>query len=238
MADRPLVTTPVRTRVKICGVMRRADALAVERAGADYLGVILSEGFSRSVASAVAADLLEGIRTMRVAVMVDAEPATAEAAARAIGAGVIQLHGEEPPRVLAELRSRGPWKLWKAVRARAVGDIELAVERYADYADGILVEGWKEGVVGGGGVRLELGSEGVRDLIPERLDFILAGGLDPDTVGDAVTAFRPHVVDVSSGVEWARGEKDPLLVARFIEAARQEVAPVVGNESSSERAAR
>ena len=124
-----------------------------------------------------------------------------------VGAGVIQLHGEEPPSVLAELRSRGPWKLWKAVRARAVEDIERAVERYADYADGILVEGWKEGVVGGGGARLDLGSEGVRDLIPERLDFILAGGLDPDTVGDAVKAFRPHVVDVSSGVERTRAKR-------------------------------
>ena len=70
MAERP----QVRTRVKICGVMRREDALAVDRAGADYLGVILSEGFSRSVASAVAADLVEDVRPIRVAVMVGAEP--------------------------------------------------------------------------------------------------------------------------------------------------------------------
>jgi phosphoribosylanthranilate isomerase len=218
--------------------MRREDALAVDRAGADYLGVILSGGFSRSVAPETAASLVEDVRPIRVAVLVGAEPAPAEAAARAIGAGVIQLHGEEAPSVLAELRSRGPWKLWKAVRARDVDDIQRAVDRYADYADGILVEGWKEGVVGGGGARLDLGSEGVRDLIPERLDFILAGGLDPDTVGDAVTAFRPHVVDVSSGVERAKGEKDPALVVRFVEAARHPAAPPVGAESSAEETAR
>jgi phosphoribosylanthranilate isomerase len=234
VAERP----PVRTRVKICGVMRREDALAVDRAGADYLGVILSGGFSRSVAPEAAASLVDDIRPIRVAVLVGEDPATAEASARAIGAGVIQLHGEEAPSVLAELRSRGAWKLWKAVRARGVDDIERAVERYADHADGILVEGWKEGVVGGGGARLDLDPGRVSELIPERLDFILAGGLDSDTVGDAVTAFRPHVVDVSSGVERAKGEKDPLLVTRFVEAARRPAAPAVGVETSSEEVAR
>jgi len=209
-----------RPRVKICGVTRREDALAVERAGADYLGVILSAGFSRSVDPAVATALVEGIQPITVAVLVGEEPVAAEAAARALGAGVIQLHGEEPPSVLAEMRTRGPWKLWKAVRARAVEDVERAVERYADVADGILVEGWKDGVVGGGGARLSLDPDRVRELIPEQLDFILAGGLVPDTVAHAVTAFRPHVVDVSSGVECAKGKKDPRLVARFVEAAR------------------
>jgi phosphoribosylanthranilate isomerase len=207
-------------RVKICGVMRREDALAVDRAGADYVGVILSAGFSRSVAPRRAAAMVEGIRPITVAVLVEEDAAAAEAAARWIGAGVIQLHGEEPPSVLADIRTRGSWKLWKAVRARATEDVERAVERYADVADGILVEGWKEGVVGGGSARLDLDPERVRALIPEHLDFILAGGLDADSVADAVAAFRPEVVDVSSGVERTRGDKDHALVERFVEAAR------------------
>jgi phosphoribosylanthranilate isomerase len=207
--------------VKVCGVTRREDALAVDEAGADYLGVILSAGFSRSVDPADVAALVEGVRPIRVAVLVGEESRAAEAAARALGAGVIQLHGEEAPDVLADIRTRGSWKLWKAVRARALEDVERAVERYADVADGILVEGWKEGVVGGGGVRLDLEPGHVRELIPEHLDFILAGGLSPETVADAVIAFRPDVVDVSSGVECARGEKDPRLVGRFVESARR-----------------
>lgn len=221
-------------RVKICGVTRREDALAVDRAGADYLGVILSAGFSRSVAPAQASALVEGVRPITVAVLVGEEPKAAEAAARWIGAGVIQLHGEEPPSVLAEVRTRGPWKLWKAVRARELEDIERAVERYAEVADGILVEGWKEGVVGGGSARLDLDPERVRALIPEHLDFILAGGLDPATVGEAVSAFRPEVVDVSSGVERAKREKDHGLVARFVESARGAAAGLAAGGSASE----
>ena len=94
MADGP--------RVKICGVMRREDALAVERAGASYMGVILSAGFSRSVEPADGARLVEGITPIPVAVLVEPDARAAETAARAIGAGVFQLHGEEPPSVLAQ----------------------------------------------------------------------------------------------------------------------------------------
>jgi phosphoribosylanthranilate isomerase len=220
-------------RVKICGVTRREDALAVDRAGADYLGVILSAGFSRSVAPEAASAIVEGVRPITVAVLVEEEPRVAEAAARWIGAGVIQLHGEEPPSVLADIRTRGSWKLWKAVRARQLDDLERAVERYADVADGILVEGWKEGVVGGGSARLDLDPERVRALIPEHLDFILAGGLDPDTVGEAVAAFRPEVVDVSSGVERVKRKKDHELVERFVESARGAAAAAAAGGSSS-----
>jgi len=220
-------------RVKICGVTRREDALAVDRAGADYLGVILSAGFSRSVAPEVASTIVEGVRPITVAVLVEEEPKAAEAAARWIGAGVIQLHGEEPPSVLAEIRTRGPWKLWKAVRARELADLDRAVDLYADVADGILVEGWKEGVVGGGSARLELDPQKVRALIPEHLDFILAGGLDPETVGEAVAAFRPEVVDVSSGVERVKREKDRELVERFLESARGAAAALAAGGSSS-----
>jgi len=224
-------------RVKICGITRREDALAVDRTGADYLGVILSAGFSRSVEPARAGELVEGVRPIRVAVLVGEEPRAAEAAARALGAGVIQLHGEEAPSVLADIRTRGPWKLWKAVRARAAADVERAVERYADVADGILVEGWKDGVVGGAGVRLDLEPEHVRELIPEQLDFILAGGLGPDSVLESARAFRPDVVDVSSGVERTRGEKDHGLMARFVESARRAGAGATG-EPSTEGVAR
>jgi phosphoribosylanthranilate isomerase len=217
-------------RVKVCGLTRREDALAAERAGADYLGVILSPGFSRSVPLASASRLVEGMRPMTVAVLVGEEPRAAEEAARSIAAGVIQLHGEEPPAVLADIRTRGSWKLWKAVRAQSMEDVERAVDLYGDVADGILVEGWKEGVAGGGGARLTLAPDRVRDLIPEQLDFILAGGLSPDNVAEAVTGFRPDVVDVSSGVERVKGEKDHGLVERFVAVAR-EAGRLVLNES-------
>lgn len=225
-------------RVKVDGVTRREDALAVERAGADYVGFILSPGFSRSVTLPDAAALVEGIATMRVAVLVDPDLDAVQAAARAIDARVIQLHGEESPDLLAALRELGDWKLWKAVRARTSADVEEAVDRYADVADGILVEGWKEGVVGGGGVKLRVDPAVVRSLIPEEVDFILAGGLTPDSVAEAVAAFRPDVVDVSSGVERALREKDHELVARFVKNARATAIASLPEHTSAREAAR
>jgi len=211
VAERPLV--------KICGLARREDALAADRAGADYLGVVLSAGFRRSVEPARASALVEGTRALKVAVLVDEHPDAAEAAALALGAAVLQLHGDEEPSLLAALKERGPWALWRAVRARSLDDIRRTVERYHGVADGILVEGG-EGALGVGGARLELDADRVRDLLPEGLDFVLAGGLDADTVAEAVRRFEPDVVDVSSGVERERGAKDHALVEAFVLAAR------------------
>jgi phosphoribosylanthranilate isomerase len=225
-------------RVKVCGLVRREDVLIADAAGVDYLGVILSPGFGRSVRPARAAALVEGTRAPKVAVVVDATAASAEAAAAALEARVIQLHGTEEPDVLEALRHRGEWTLWKAVRAATLADVERAVERYAPVADGLLVEGRREGSLGVGGARLVLDAEQVRGLVPRGLDFVLAGGLGPDTVAEAVRRFRPDVVDVSSGVERELGVKDPSLVRAFVRAARRagersETAPAGGGPASA-----
>lgn len=227
VAERPLV--------KICGLVRHRDALAAERAGADYLGVVLSAGFRRSVEPARAAALVEGTLAPKVAVLVDESPASAAGAALALGATVLQLHGQEEPGHLEALRARGSWRLWKAVRAGSLDDVRRAVERYVDVADGILVEG-REGALGVGGSRLILDPGRVRDLIPPTLDFVLAGGLDPDTVADAARRFGPDVVDVSSGVERAPGVKDHDRVAAFVRETRS--AQARGREASTSQESR
>lgn len=209
-----------RVRVKICGLTRREDALLADQLGADYLGVVLTAGFGRSVDPEAAAALVAGTKATRVAVLVNESPDEAESRARALGAGVIQLQGEEDVSVFEALRSRGEWKLWKCVRARSSEDVERAVGRYGEVADGILVEGWKEGVVGGGGAALTARPEAVRAAISEDLDFVLAGGLRPDNVARAVALLRPDVVDVSSGIETAPRQKAPELVHAFIDAVR------------------
>ncbi|HSH74560.1 MAG TPA: phosphoribosylanthranilate isomerase [Longimicrobiales bacterium] len=209
-----------RVRVKICGLVRREDALVADRAGADYLGVILSPGFGRSVNPTDAAHIVSGTRARKVAVLVDETAEAAEAAAVTLGADVLQLHGAEDPSVLRELRARGSWRIWKAVLARSIFDVERTVERYAGLADGILVEGWKEGGPGRGGARLTLEPDRVRSSIPRSLDFVLAGGLDAETVSEAVASFGPEVVDVSSGVERSVGVKEHDVVRTFIDAAR------------------
>ncbi len=207
-------------RVKICGLTTNEDARSAERLGADLLGVVLTPGFGRSVPVGSAGGVVAGTRVPRVAVLVDPSPEDAEAAATAIDATVLQLHGDEGPELVREIRSRGAWVLWKAVRARSLADVERVVESLGPQVDGILVEGWREGVVGGAGVVVDLDPVAVRGAIPGALDLILAGGLQPTTVSDAVARFRPDVVDVSSGVESTVGRKDAGLVEAFIAAAK------------------
>ena len=149
-----------------------------------------------------------------------------EELARLAGAGVIQLHGSEPPEMVAELAAQRSWRLWKAVRAREPDDVRRTVDRYGAWVEAILVEGWLEGVVGGGGARLSRERVGsLRELVPSPLRVVLAGGLTPDNVARAVDHFHPHVVDVSSGVEVAAGWKSPDLIARFIRKARRARGP-------------
>jgi len=188
--------------------------------GADFLGVVMTSGFSRSMELQGARELVEGVRARRVAVLVDESVDEATRKAEALGAQVIQLHGHEPQQVLEALARRGTWSLWKGVRVRNVEDVVAALGKYRGLADGILLEGWKEGVVGGGGVRLEIDPERVHEHLSDAQHLILAGGLGPATVGAAVARFRPDVVDVSSGVESKVGEKDAALVGAFISAAR------------------
>ncbi len=208
-------------KVKICGLTRREDVEVAERAGADYVGVILSEGFGRSVAPTRAAELVRGVSSTPVAVLVDETPDGAEARATTIGAGVIQLHGDEAPEVVRELRRRGSWRIWKSVRVRGPDDVPRAVGLYWDLVHGLLLEGFRPGVVGGGGVRLDPDRlERALLAVPKDLAIVLAGGLNPDNVGAVVARFRPRVVDVSSGVERELGEKDAELVRRFVRSAR------------------
>ena len=209
-------------RVKICGLCRREDVSMADGVGADYLGAVLTAGFSRSVERNRVGGLMDGVEARPVAVLVDEDPRDAVSLATELGARVVQLHGEEAPSVAAAVAEAGPWDVWKAVRVRRPDDVGRAVERYGTVVDGVLLEGWKEGVVGGGGIRLqEALAHRVAAEIPSDVDFILAGGLTADTVFDAVARFGPRVVDVSSGVERAVCRKDPEQVRRFVLEARR-----------------
>lgn len=207
-------------RVKICGLMRRDDALAAAQVGADYLGVIMSEGFGRSMSGQDAAAIVEGIDVSKVAVLVDESVERSVEAGRAIGAEVLQLHGRESVETVRALRDAGGFRLWKALRARSVEDVHDTVRHYRPFVDGFLVEGWREGAIGGAGLTLEVDAAGVRAAIPDDSDFVLAGGLTPESVADAVARFRPDVVDVSSGVEREVGVKDHGRLSAFVQHAR------------------
>ena len=209
--------------IKICGITTPQDALAARELGADYLGMILSQGFPRSILPDEAVDIGLVAEAPLVAVLVDESLDEAERIAGLSGASVIQLHGDEDGDYAEELRRRGGWAIWKAVRVRDPEDVTRAVEALGASVDGLLLDGWHPDRTGGSGVSFFWeGVRVVRDRIPHDLKVIAAGGLTPGNVAEAVQALRPDIVDVSSGVELHVRLKDPKLVRAFVRNARGE----------------
>jgi phosphoribosylanthranilate isomerase len=218
----------MNVEVKICGVCSAADASLIGKLGADYVGVILAPGRSRSRSPAEAAAIYQasgGVR--RVGVFVDAGVAEVRRVADLLQLHVVQLHGAEPPELAAACRADGR-AVWKAVPVRATSDVERALEAYHGVVDALLLDGAPATAAGGAGVSFDWsGIAPLRARWPASLHLIAAGGLHAGNVIAAVTALRPEVVDVSSGVEAAIGVKSEERLRRFIAAARAGAADVV-----------
>lgn len=207
-------------RVKICGVTSAADARMVADAGADYLGMIFVSRSPRAITvddgRVIAAAVPAGIQ--RVALTVDADDELISAVSR-IGVDWIQMHGTEAPERVAEVRASTGLRVMKAVGVRDAGDLEL-IDTYAPVADQILVDAKPPkgaAVPGGHGVTFDW------RLIADRswsTPWMLAGGLAPGNVAEAVGLTNASQVDVASGTEAAPGVKDPELVRAFITAAK------------------
>lgn len=220
-------------QVKICGLTTPEDARVADDLGADYLGMILSQGFGRSVLPDTAMDIKLAVDAPLVAVFVDEFISEVVHIGRMIGASVIQLHGEEGLDYVEKLRCEGDWAIWKAVQVRDRVTAIDAVRAFGRSVDGVLMDGWREGHSGGTGVSfswVEMSS--VRLEIPAAVDLIAAGGLKPGNVAGAIRTMRPDIVDVSSGVEIQKGQKDPNLIRSFIRNARAIEGPAAGSEQS------
>lgn len=209
------------TRVKICGLTRRQDALHAAESGADFLGVVLVARSPRAVTPSGAREILDRIAVPSVLVVSDMEISRVVAAAETVGASVIQLHGNEGPEMVEELRSSGRWKIWKALRVRNAEVLREGLRRFAPRVDGLLLDSWRPGLTGGTGQVFPWEvAETVRSEVPSGLDLVVAGGLTPENVERAVARLRPQVVDVSSGVEGRPGVKDRRRVEAFIRRVR------------------
>jgi phosphoribosylanthranilate isomerase len=201
------------TRVKICGVTRPEDAEASVEAGADAIGLNFFPKSPRCVDAATARRIVEAIagRALAVGVFVDADAAAIEALRSATGIGCIQLHGDEPPELLASFLPHA----YKAIRVRGP---EALVEARRFAGEHILLDAYVPGMPGGTGARFDWSL--AAQLAHER-KLTLAGGLDPSNVAAAIAAVQPYCVDVASGVESAPGRKDPEKVRAFIQAAKR-----------------
>ncbi len=200
----------MRTRVKICGITRLADALASVEAGADAVGFNLWPGSKRHVPLHRAVEIAEALPpgVLRVGVFVRASPDQVHAAARALGLGAVQLHGDEDPEDYARVGAA----LWQVLRIGSALPPSVS-PRAAELLLDAKVDGF-----GGSGQRFDWSlAQGARRF---GLPFWLAGGLSPANVGEAVRRAAPDGVDVASGVESSPGVKDVGMVRAFVAAVR------------------
>lgn len=206
-----------RIRVKICGITRPEDAQAAAYAGADAIGLVFYPGSARAVdtlqARAIVTALPPFVTT--VGLFVDAEPAAVRAVLAAVALDNLQFHGSEAPDYCAAFGR--PYIKAVAMGAAAdAADVADHARRYAS-ATGLLLDSHGGGKVGGTGQVFDW------DQIPTTINkpLILAGGLNPVNVGEALVRVRPYGVDVSSGVESAKGIKDAHLIAAFMRSIEQ-----------------
>ena len=206
-----------RTRIKICGITRVDDALAAVDAGADAIGLVFYPPSPRAVeleqALAIRRALPPFVAT--VALFVNADAAEVDVVIERLRPSLLQFHGDESPADCA--RHAHPYL--RAARMRPGLDLVNFASAYAD-AQGVLVDAFVDGY-GGGGEVFDW------SLIPKNVDFpiVLSGGLNARNVAQAVRCVRPWAVDVSSGVESARGVKDAAAMREFVAAVRQADAP-------------
>jgi phosphoribosylanthranilate isomerase len=204
------MSAPVR--VKICGITRLEDALLAASLGADALGFNLWPGSRRYLDPGAARAIVERLPPFvsAVGVFVNQPRPEVIAAARTAGVGALQLHGDEPP----EECVGHSLPVLKALRVAGRESLE-ALRRYA--VRGFLLDAPSEGF-GGSGATFDWSL--ARDAAA-RATVVLAGGLTPGNVAEAVRAVRPWGVDVASGVESSPGVKDPEKLARFIARAKE-----------------
>jgi phosphoribosylanthranilate isomerase len=209
----------VTVKVKICGVRTPAILDAAVTAGADLAGLVFFAKSPRNLtieqAGALAAAARGRVGT--VAVMVDPDDALLEAVAGRVRPDILQLHGNETPERVAAIKERTGLSVFKAISVCEPADVARA-RAYAGIADQILFDakaGPDAALPGGNGVIFDW-----RILASAKQPFALSGGLDAGNVAEAIALTGAALVDVSSGVETAPGEKDAALITQFIQAAR------------------
>lgn len=201
------------TRIKICGITSLDDALAAARAGADAIGFVFYGPSPRNIepahARVIAAALPPFVTT--VGLFVNASPEAVRATLETVPIDLLQFHGAEDP----EFCSRFGRPYIRAMALAPGVDLLQSAANFA-HARGILVDAFVPGVHGGTGVTADWSA--IPSDLP--LPLILAGGLTPENVTAAVRAVRPWAVDVSSGVERAKGIKDHDKMLAFVRGVR------------------
>lgn len=203
-------------KVKVCGITNAEDARAAVEAGADALGFIFYAKSPRYVVPAVAARIIADLPPLvtLVGVFVNEEPATVRSIMDACGLAIAQLHGDENAAYCHDLSRPA----MKALRLKDRGSL-LALAEYQGRGGvrGFVLDRFSEAAYGGTGL---ITNWALAAEVAKSTRVLLAGGLTPDNVSEAISTVRPYGVDVSSGVESAPGKKDHAKMFAFLEAVR------------------
>lgn len=208
-----IVTDSMTTKIKICGITNLEDALFAAEAGADALGFVFYEKSPRYVLPETVQQIISVLPPFvtTVGLFVNAGIDVIERTMQMTGINVIQLHGDESP----EESRFSSASVIKAVRVKDAGSL-AGIERYRVSA--LLLDAWNDQQYGGTGETFDW--QLARSLAG-KLPLILAGGLNPDNVAEAIRMVNPYAVDVSSGVEESPGHKDHDKIHKFIQQVRQ-----------------
>lgn len=203
----------MRTRAKICGITRIEDAQAAIAHGADALGFVFYPPSPRHVEVGQAAEIIAALPPFvtTVALFVNADAETINEVVTRTGVDLLQFHGNECPDYCAQ--HGRPWI--KAIRMKEDTDLHKSLADYSA-ARALLLDAYRPGVPGGTGETFDW------QRIPEDVagKIILAGGLDPENIAEAINQVQPYAVDVSGGVEAEKGIKDESKIAQFMRGVR------------------
>jgi phosphoribosylanthranilate isomerase len=210
-------------RVKICGITNVEDALLACELGADAIGLNFYSKSPRCISPFTASKIIRKLPPFVSAagVFVNWQAAPVTALAKALGLSAAQLHGDEPPQFITEIA-----KKVSVIKALHVGKGSTAPP-FAKYrgATAFLLDAPHSGQYGGTGNTADWGTA---CTAAKSHRILLAGGLTPENVAEAILAVRPYAVDVTSGVEAKPGKKDPAKLRAFFEAvarANQQLCP-------------
>ncbi|MQW92817.1 phosphoribosylanthranilate isomerase [Acinetobacter wanghuae] len=205
----------MRTRAKICGITRREDIQSVVNAGADAIGLVFYPPSPRAVTAEQAAELIQAVPpyVQTVGLFVNHALEEIQQILKTAKIDILQFHGDETPEQCQTIATMLGRRWYKAIQMKPDLDVATEITRFASAgASAVLLDAWHPELKGGTGHSFDW------TTFPKlNIPLILAGGLNPDNIEQAILTTQAYAVDVSGGVESAKGIKDQQLIERFMQ---------------------
>lgn len=205
----------MRTRAKICGITRVEDVQAVADAGCDAIGFVFYPPSPRSVTQAQAEALVKAVPAyiQVVGLFVNSTAYEIQDILKTVPLDILQFHGDESPEQCQAIAQQVGRRWYKAIQVKPDLDVVAEIQRYqAAGASAVLLDAWHPDLKGGTGHSFDWSTFPQLDI-----PLILAGGLNLDNIEEAIHTTQAYAVDVSGGVESAKGIKDQQLIERFMQ---------------------